>query len=388
MKNRSILALLLALLLVLTLTVPAFASEEDAAPQIKNVIFMIGDGMGENHLLLAKEKGYDLFMDKAPDLRGQSMTRSFSHRVTDSAAGATALACGVRNLNRGLGVYWFDPLGAFARPQSITEAAIARGMKTGIVTSDSTAGATPSGFSVHCPDRALAKEITRQQMQCDLDLIWGRKESEVSAEEAEKNGWTFVSTEDEMNALEPGTRSFGQFGDYTWRFEPPEGTPTLTEMSLKAISLLNADNENGFFLMIEGAHIDKMSHNKEEGIDAPLKRMLAAEAVKCFDNAVRAAVDFARRDGHTLVVITADHETGDLYLENGEMTFHSAEHTGKNVPLFVYGADDLFAPGEAVENRSIPVRIAAKLGWDETELPKKNPGFLIAWLKDLPFVLC
>lgn len=381
MNRQRISAVLLALLLTLALLVPAFAADEPAETQIKNVIFMIGDGMGENHLLLAEEKGYDLFMDDAPDLRGQSMTRSFSHKVTDSAAGATALACGVRNLNRGLGVYWFDPLGTFVRPKSIVEAAIEHGMKTGIVTSDANTGATPGGYSVHCPDRSLGKEITRQQLKSNLDLILTKSDSDaVKPEKVEQAGWTLVTDKDELAALEPGTRSFGQFGETTWRFEPHDNAPTLKEMSLKAISLLDADNENGFFLMIEGAHIDKMSHNNEEGIDAPLKRALTAEAVKCFDYAIKAAVDFARRDGHTLVVITADHETGDLYEENGEMTFHSDEHTGQNVPLIVYGADDLFAPGEAVENRSIPGRIAAKLGWDAAEFPKANPGFLFAWM--------
>ena len=381
MTKRRLPALLLGLLLALMMLVPAFAAGEPVEPQIKNVIFMIGDGMGENHLLLAKEKGYDLFMDANPDLRGQSMTRSFSHKVTDSAAGATALSCGVRNLNRGLGVYWFDPLGAFVRPQSITEAAIRHGMKTGIVTSDANTGATPGGYSVHCPDRALSKEITRQQLKSGLDLIWACSNSDaVKAKKVEKAGWTLVTDKAGLEALQPGTRAFGQFGDDTWRLEPSEGTPTLKEMSLKAISLLNADNDKGFFLMIEGAHIDKNSHSDAEGVDYPLKRSLVAEAVKCFDNAIEAAVAFARRDGHTLVVITADHETGDLYPESGEMTFHSDEHTGRNVPLFVYGADDLFEPGEAVENRSIPGRIAAKLGWDEKDLPKTNPGFLFAWM--------
>ncbi len=378
--KRTVPALLLGLLLVLALLVPAFGATEQAVPAVKNVIFMIGDGMGENHLLLAREQGYDLFMDAAPDLRGQSMTRSFSHKVTDSAAGATALSCGVRNLNRGLGVYWFDPLGMFVRPRSITEAAIAHGMKTGIVTTDRTTGATPGGYSVHCPDRALSKEITRQQFKSKLDLIWGMHADAATPKAAVKKGWIYLSTEAEMDALQPGTRSFGQFGEEVWRLTPPAGTPTLEEMSRKAIALLNADNDKGFFLMIEGAHIDKHSHKTDEGVDYPQKRANAAEAVKSFDNAIQAAVEFARRDGHTLVVITADHETGDLYLENGEMTYHAGKHTGANVPLFVYGADDLFAPGEAVENRSIPGRVTAKLGWDEKELPKKTAGFLFAWM--------
>ena len=144
MKRQKLLALLLSILLVFAVLAPATAANGSEGT-IKNVIFMIGDGMGENHLLLAKEQGYDLFMDRSPDLRGQSMTRSFSDKVTDSAAGATALSCGVRNINRGLCTYWFDPLGLFVQPRIITEEAMAHGMKTVRVTTDTPSGATPSG---------------------------------------------------------------------------------------------------------------------------------------------------------------------------------------------------------------------------------------------------
>lgn len=375
MKRQKTVALLLSVLLVFALFAPAAAAEgSDSA--IKNVIFMIGDGMGENHLLLAKEQGYDLFMDRSPDLRGQSMTRSFSDEVTDSAAGATALSCGVRNINRGLCTYWFDPVGLFVQPRIITEEAIAHGMKTGIVTTDKTSGATPAGYSSHCVDRSFAKQISFEQMHSGIDLIWGANEDEATEKDALRNGWQYITTKEEMDALTPGTRSFGQFSGNTWWKSVPrdDPSPTLQQMGEKAIALLNADNENGFFLMIEGAHIDKNSHRTEEGVDFPKKIADTAWAVKGFDNMIKAAVDFAREDGHTLVVITADHETGDLYPDAGRCTFHSGSHTGKNVPLLVYGADDLFEPGEAVENRSIPGRVAAKLGWSKMAFPVMNPG--------------
>ena len=379
----------LAILLTLVLVVCALPLSAGAAgDRVKNVIFMIGDGMGENHLALAKQEGYDLFMDANFDLRGQSKTRSSSSRVTDSAAGATALSCGVRNTNGSLGVYWFDPLGAFVRPRSITEEAIARGMKTGVVTTDSTAGATPAGYSSHTSSRKNEADITAQQLAGDVDLIWGAAVGATTRSEVEAMGITYVSTYDEMEALTPGTRSFGQFSGNTWRAALPadDASPTLTQMSEKAIELLNADNENGFFLMIEGAHIDKNSHRTEDGVaDFPEKRKDAAEAVKTFDDAIRLAVEFARADGNTLVVVTADHETGDLYEENGEFTYHSGSHTGANVPVFVYGADDLFAPGEAVKNKSLPVRVAKKLGWTGRALPHTDPGFMF---KKLFEVIC
>ncbi len=373
--QKRLFALTAALLMLLSLFTPAFAAEQTESG-IRNVIFMIGDGMGENHLALAREQGVDLFMDTACDLRGQSETRSFSSKVTDSAAGATALSCGVRVNNRALCVYPIDPLGVFVRPRIITENAIEHGMRTGIVTTDRTTGATPAGYSVHISDRGESAQITKRQLESDLDLIWGAAAEEDARAAAEEQGWTYVEDAAGMNALTAGQRSFGQFSGEFWRARPIDGgnMPTLAEMSVKAIGLLNENNTKGFFLMIEGAHIDKNSHRTEEGVDFPAKIADTTDAMRGFDDAIRAAVEFARADGHTLVVVTADHETGDLYLENGRYTFHSGSHTGKNVPLLVYGADDLFAPGEAVKNSSVPGRVAAKLGWSASELPCADPG--------------
>ena len=377
MKRQRILAVLLCALLMLTLALPAAAKK--AEPQFKNVIFMIGDGMGENHLNLAKEQGYELFMDAAPDLRGQSKTRSQSSEVTDSAAGATALSCGVRTSNGAVCTYWFDKGGKVMQPRIITEAAQAHGMKTGIVTTDKTSGATPAGYSAHVEDRDMVAEISLSQFESGVDLIWGANENAATKEDAEAGGYTYITTKDEMDALEPGTRSFGQFSGNTWWQSVPQDdpSPTLQEMSEKAIELLNADNENGFFLMIEGAHIDKNSHRSEnDAVHFEKKVKDAAWAVKGFDNAVKAAVEFARADGQTLVVVTADHETGDLYYDDGSYKFHSASHSAANVPVFVYGADDLFAPGEAVKNSSMPGRVAKKLGWNSWEVPRVTAGSL------------
>ena len=279
-----------------------------------------------------------------------------------------------------LGVYWYDPLNVFWHPRSVTEVAISKGMHTGIVTTDSTAGATPAGFSVHTESRDYKDEITEQQLNSGIDLIWGAAVDAVTRSDVEALGITYVSTLDEMDALTAGTRSFGQFSGNTWRAALPAGdaSPTLKQMSEKAVELLNTNNENGFFLMVEGAHIDKNSHrSKDDAVDFPEKRADAAEAVKTFDDTIKAMVEFARADGHTLVIVTADHETGDLYEENGEYTYHSGSHTGNNVPVFVYGADDLFAPGEAVENKSLPRRVAKKLGWSAKDFPAWAPGKLL-----------
>ncbi|MCR5041037.1 MAG: alkaline phosphatase [Clostridia bacterium] len=385
MKTRKITSLFLVLLLVFSAAAPFVYAEDAGAAEYKNVIIMIGDGMGENHLELAKEQGYELFMEDAADERGQSETRSFSHKVTDSAAGATALSCGVRNINGQVCVYAFDPLGFLVRPKIITEAAIEHGMKTGVVTSDKTTGATPAGFSVHAKSRDDSELITERQLASDLDLIWGAAVDCTDKETVEASGFTYISTKSEMDALGPGSRSFGQFSSDTWRTELPEGdeSPLLAEMTVKAIELLDA-GDGGFLLMVEGAHIDKNSHRTDGDVyHWDEKAADTANAVKGFDDAIKAAVGFAREDGETLVVVTADHETGDLYEEDGVYTFHSGSHTGKNVPLLVYCCDDLIPNGEAVPNKSVPVRIAGKLGWSKLDFPRSDVGLAFQWLKKL-----
>lgn len=370
MKGKKVFAVLLSLTLIFcSLSIAGCAEDGN---KIKNVIVMIGDGMGENHLNLAKQEGAELFMESSYDLRGQSKTRSLME-VTDSAAGATALACGVRVINGTIGVYGFDPFGLFATPRSITETAIAHGMKAGVVTTDSTTGATPAGFSTHVISRQLDSAIADEQLSSDLDLIWGAATDSFNEQEAADNGFSVVTTKEEMQALTSDERSYGQFSDNMWKLEVPEddASPNLTEMTEKAIALL--DNDDGFFLMVEGAHIDKHSHGSANGFHYPEKVANMTEALEEFDNAIEAAVRFAREDGETMVIVTADHETGAIMQQDdGKYVYTSGSHSAANVPLFVYGSDTLIPNGEAVDNKSIPQRIADTLSF--TDFPAYNKG--------------
>jgi alkaline phosphatase len=364
-RTGKLLALVLCLLCLLSVAAPAAAGADSG---ICNVIFMIGDGMGYNHLKMAEEQGYDIWMDDAPDLMGWSRTRSANNDVTDSAAGATALACGVRTNNDMLAVYPEQVKRGFVQPRSLTENAALHGMRTGVVTTDQTNGATPAAFSVHALSRSDTEDIVAQQLQCGVDLIWGKAQSAATQSATEEAGRVYVSDSAGMDALSAGSRSYGQFTNSLWKLNPQGNSPTLQQMSEKALALLTEGNDKGFFLMIEGAHIDKHSHSSQDGVyDYPEKLANAAEAVKAFDNTIRAMVEFARADGHTLVIITADHETGDLRYEesNGRMTYHSAGHSGANVPVFVYGANDLFQNGAEFDNRDIANMLAGKLGWTE-----------------------
>ncbi len=367
-------SLILTVLLLCGAVIPAAGA---AAEKPTNVILMIGDGMGWNHLQLAKqERGIKLFMEDECDVSGSSKTRSSSSSVTDSAAGGTALSCGVRTTNRYVGVYFYDPLGWFTVPRTLAEAALDSGRRSGVITTDNTDGATPASFTAHTNDRSNSADITTQQSRSDFDLIWGGAVSTFSADEAQAHGFTVVTTAEEMQSLEPGSKSFGQFDSNTmWRVDAPEGSasPTLSEMTEKAISLL--DGEKGFFLMVEGAHIDKWSHTSNEADNYDTKVANAAEAVEEFDHAIEIAASFARRDGNTLVVVTADHETGGITLIDGKYTYTKTSHSGADVPVIVFGKEDFIAPHAHIKNKEVSRRIGRYLGLDGL-FPKAAPGKL------------
>ncbi len=336
---------------------------------VKNVIYLIGDGMGPLHLEKAKqERSLSLAMDTF-DYIGRSRTRSLSNAVTDSAAGGTALSSGVRTYNGAIGVYMYDPLHSVMQPKNITELCIEKGMMTGVITTDQTSGATPSAFSAHTFERGNTFDIDTQQMSSSIDLIWGCTSDYVTQEKCEENGFSFVKTYSEMMALPEGGRSFAQFDNDTWVTEQADAeTPTLSQMAEKAIDILD-DTDDGFFIMIEGAHIDKHSHsNYDEGM---------AEALEEFDETVAYALEYAKNDGETLVVVTADHETGGIILnDDGSYSFTQGSHSAADVPLLVYGTDTFIEDGEVVDNIDISVRIAYSLGFTAEQFPFANEAQL------------
>lgn len=328
---------------------------------VKNVIYLIGDGMGFNHLEKTKaERNTDLAMDSF-EIRGSSMTRSMNKKVTDSAAGGTALSCGIRTSNSAVGVYHLDKQPRYSYPKSITELCIEKGMLTGIITTDETTGATPSAFSAHSSDRYNTDDLTNDQLNSEIDLIWGTENGVATKAAAEEKGFTYVTTCSEMQALEEGSRSYAQFTNSLWTLEQSDNnTPNLEQMAVKAVDLLD-DTDEGFFLMIEGAHIDKHSHNNDgESM---------TESLLEFDKTVEAMLDYAEKDGETLVIVTADHETGGITLKNGTYVFTDDGHTAADVPVLVYGSDKLIGNGEKLNNYEIPIRIAYILGAKENQFP-------------------
>lgn len=275
-----------------------------ALPQ--RTIVMISDGTGPASLTVARQvKGEALALDRA--IYGLIETRSANSSVTDSAAAATALACGQRTNN---GMVGQAPDGT--RLRSIAEQAKAEGKAVGIVTTDSITGATPAGFSAHVPHRSQTAAILSQQIASGFDLFLGGGRAALTAplhERLTAEGYTLV---EDAAALRAATgKTFGLFAPgvmtamVSRRSGAPCAEPTLQEMTAKALALLDG-NPQGFFLLIEGAQVDKGNHAH----DLPW----ATYELLAFDETVALVLDWAAQHPGTAVVITADHETGGLTL--------------------------------------------------------------------------
>ncbi len=272
-----------------------------------------------------------------------------------------ALACGVRTDNSAVGVYHLDKNATYSYPKNITELCIERGMLTGVITTDEITGATPVSFSAHSSDRDNEQELTDDQLKSDINLIRGKANGVATKEEAEKNGFTYVTTYIEMMALPEGGRSYAKFTNSLWKLsQADKKTPNLEQMAVKAVDLLD-DTDEGFFLMIEGANIDKHSHNNDSE--------KVTESLLEFDRTIEAMLEYAEKDGETLVIVTADHETGGITFEDGSYSFTKDGHSAADVPVLVYGSDKLIADGEKLNNYEIPIRIAYTLGFKEDEFP-------------------
>jgi len=286
-----------------------------AAPRLRNVIFLIPDGMGPAAVTLLREyEGRPTHLDSL--LVGVCRTYSADSKVTDSAAAVTALACGIKTNNRMIGL---DPAG---RPvANLLEAAQSRGLATGLVVTSRITHATPAGFAAHVPERNQEEQIAAQMLEHRIDVLLGggreyflprsaggkRLDDRNLVSAARAQGYQYVATAAELRG--PLRRPLlGLFDDDHMTYEAdrdPAAEPSLAEMTGKTLDLLATDPD-GFFVMIEGSRIDHAEHDDDAGA--------TRYEMQAFDAAVGAAVSFARRDGQTLVVATADHETGGLSL--------------------------------------------------------------------------
>lgn len=313
----------------------------------RNVIFLIGDGMGVNQVALARHKaiGADgrLYMERMP-VAGLMRTHSASHRITDSAAASTALATGVKTTNGRIGQ------GPDGMPwQSILERARGKGYRTGLVATSTITHATPAGFAAHVEKRGMEREIASDMLYNHVDVLFGggrkywlskpagsREDGRNLIEEAAIAGYQVIYSRQQLAELSPAP-VLGLFADDGMTTFDPE--PPLAEMAKTAIDLLSTRSKEWFapaprfFMMIEGSQIDWACHsNNTEN---------AVRQILLFDMAVKEAIEFAQRDKQTLVIVTADHETGGLLIKSEDnkiaADWNSKDHTAADVPLWAFG---------------------------------------------------
>jgi alkaline phosphatase len=320
---RSALATSLALLLIVASPARAQLAPEtlgqDETPT--NVILLIPDGFGPASVTMARD--YLRWRDGTTELAydslhvGSSRTFSSSSRITDSAAGGTALATGEKTYNGAISVDTSKQAVA-----TLLEGAERNGMATGLVATSRITHATPAVFSAHVPDRGQENRIARQQLNQDIEVMLGGgrrhfvpQSAEGSDREDDRNllatardrGYSIVETADELAQAGDG-RLLGLFSDSHMAYEiDRESTnqPSLDTMTEAAIDRLSTD-EDGYFLMVEGSRIDHAGHGNDAA--AHLHDILA------FNDAVETALSTAKADENTLVLVVSDHETGGLTL--------------------------------------------------------------------------
>jgi alkaline phosphatase len=302
-----------------------------------NVILFIGDGMGLSQVYAAYtvNKGF-LYIFRCP-YTGFSITHSASHYITDSGAGATAISCGKKTFNNAIGV------DADSIPcKTILEYAEEKGLSTGLISTSTITHATPASFIAHQKDRNNYEAIAADFLKTDIDVFIGggfknfakRSDSVDLTMQLKNKGYEVIVYPSSIKDIFSDKAAiFTAFGHNPRADE--RGANLLPEATEKAIDLLKR-NGRGFFLMVEGSQIDWACANNDANY-------VTAEVLE-MDNAVGKALAFAEQDGNTLIIITADHETGGMAIINGDMTtgtvdvkFTTTNHTGIMVPVFAFG---------------------------------------------------
>jgi len=303
----------------------------------KKVIFMIGDGMGVAQIYagLTANKGH-LNLEQCTAI-GFHKNQSADNYITDSAAGATAFACGEKTYNGAIAV----DVNKKILP-TILEIAEKNGLATGLVATCSSTHATPACFIAHEPSRSMDEAIAHDFLKTDIDVFIGGGRKFFSKREDGKNlidslkarNYQIANSIEEVEKISKGKLAAFLADEQQPKFSEGRGDQ-LVKSTETALRILN-QNPKGMFVMIEGSQIDWGGH--ADDTQYIINEMLD------FDNAIGKAIDFARNDGTTLVIITADHETGGFSLNGGDMKtgrvdgkFTTKDHTGVMIPVFAYG---------------------------------------------------
>ena len=340
MKIRKLIIVAIAVVMACSFYHPSVDAAEWPG-KIKNVIIMIPDGCDETVQTVARwYKGEDLQVDKMAG--GGVKVHMANSVIPGSAAAATSFACGEKTTVRFLGVgprtddllSMYDPADMappYAPIASVIEAAQLKGKATGIVVTCRVTHATPAAFACHIQDRGWDNDIMEHMVYNNIDVVFGggarhlipenesyttsfgatwsgkRTDGENLMAVLQDRGYEFIDSRSEMLSLSSG-RVWGLFDDSHMQpdmdrqyFAPHE--PSLAEMTAKAIELLSQDKD-GFCLMVEGSQVDWAGHNNDP--------IYMVRDFLAFDDAVKAACDFADMDGRTMVIAFPDHNTGGM----------------------------------------------------------------------------
>ena len=319
----------------------------------KNIIVIIGDGMGPNDITLAEEHAdgvYDfgLVLNQIKN-HGLATTHSASDEVTDSAASGTALSTGIKTNNGYIGK---DVNGN----DLITMAEIARaaGKKVGIITDEVISGATPTAFTVHNISRSNTAELINSMIKFKPDVLMGKDYNSVFMTLGEEEREIF----DNEYLVAKDFKRFKNVLDTDKNCEKPflgflEGYSSVASYNLAncaEVAFNRLKNDKGFFLMVESAGTDKYGHGND--INGKLN------SVVTLDRTVAAALKFMEKNPDTLLIITSDHETGGVKLPDGNNKYLSdlltvTEHTATPVRVFGVGKGTEYFKGKTVDNTDI-----------------------------------
>ena len=339
-KSLTTAAITLGILAVLIFTNCSLHPRNRVIP--RNIILFIGDGMGVSHITAARITTGRLAMDRFK-IVGLITTHTSDGKITDSAAGSTAMATGHKTFRR-----WISIAPDSTHLKTVFEYAEGGSKSTGLVSTSSVTHATPAAFVSHAFSRGKQTEIAEQIAACGIDVLFGGglgyflpQSDNRSRRKDDLNLISFFedtySVDTTLSSFRESKKSNRAVALLTPRHLPPasERNGLLREMTEKAISILSR-NENGFILMVEGSQIDWEAHDHDtQGI---------IEETLDFDQAVSVGLDFAKHDGKTLILVTADHETGGFAVSDESVqektvagAFTTRGHTATMIPFFSYG---------------------------------------------------
>jgi alkaline phosphatase len=307
---------------------------------LKNIIVFIGDGMGSEHVKAASmyKTGNEgsLSFESFP-YNASVTTYSADSSITDSAAAGTAMATG-QKVNSG--VVSVALPGDGSDIQTILEYYKLQGKSTGLITTTYMTHATPASFGAHESDResmsAIAQDYLTQTMP---NILLGGGGNGMDESSAISAGYTVVSDRDALLAIDTSSVSMlsGQFGttNLPYEYDGLEDLPHLSDMTSVALDILNNDSD-GFFAVIEGGKIDHAAHDND--IERTVQEMIE------FENAIDVVYDWASSRNDTLIIVTADHETGGLTVDQNNginvyptVSWSSGGHTALNIPIYAWG---------------------------------------------------